>query len=63
MHRIERIAIAGVPNCGKTSLFNSLTGSLSRFSLIDGKLFRLFDGQSKNKENRTCDSATFFRFF
>lgn len=27
MHKIERIAIAGVPNCGKTSLFNSLTGS------------------------------------
>ncbi len=27
MHKVERIAIAGVPNCGKTSLFNSLTGA------------------------------------
>ena len=27
MHTIERIAIAGVPNSGKTTLFNSLTGS------------------------------------
>ncbi len=27
MHKIEKIAIAGVPNCGKTSLFNSLTGA------------------------------------
>jgi len=30
MHKIEKIAIAGVPNCGKTTLFNSLTGSRQR---------------------------------
>ena len=27
MHKIERIAIAGVPNSGKTTLFNALTGA------------------------------------
>ncbi|MFV0438318.1 MAG: ferrous iron transport protein B [Desulfopila sp.] len=30
MHTITRIAIAGVPNCGKTTLFNSLTGARQR---------------------------------
>jgi len=30
MHTIEKIAIAGVPNCGKTTLFNSLTGARQR---------------------------------
>ncbi len=27
MHNVNTIAIAGVPNCGKTSLFNALTGA------------------------------------
>jgi ferrous iron transport protein B len=30
MHKIEKIAIAGIPNCGKTTLFNSLTGARQR---------------------------------
>lgn len=30
MHTIEKIAIAGVPNCGKTTLFNNLTGARQR---------------------------------
>ncbi|WP_291327274.1 ferrous iron transport protein B [Desulfovibrio sp. UCD-KL4C] len=30
MHKIERLAIAGVPNSGKTTLFNALTGSTQK---------------------------------
>ncbi|MEE4137172.1 MAG: ferrous iron transport protein B [Desulforhopalus sp.] len=31
MHTLGKIAIAGIPNCGKTTLFNSLTGARQRF--------------------------------
>ena len=33
LHREIRIALAGNPNSGKTSLFNALTGSSSRSKL------------------------------
>ncbi|MFW2368525.1 MAG: ferrous iron transport protein B [Desulforhopalus sp.] len=45
MHKIERIAIAGVPNCGKTSLFNSLTGSRQKVGNWPGVTVEKIEGQ------------------
>lgn len=45
MHKIERIAIAGVPNCGKTSLFNSLTGSRQKVGNWPGVTVEKVEGR------------------
>ena len=45
MHKIERIAIAGVPNCGKTSLFNSLTGSRQKVGNWPGVTVEKIEGR------------------
>jgi ferrous iron transport protein B len=44
MHKIARIAIAGVPNCGKTTLFNSLTGSKQKVGNWPGVTVERFQG-------------------
>ncbi len=44
MHKIARIAIAGVPNCGKTTLFNSLTGSRQKVGNWPGVTVERFQG-------------------
>jgi ferrous iron transport protein B len=44
MHKIERIAIAGVPNSGKTTLFNSLTGSRQKVGNWPGVTVEKFQG-------------------
>lgn len=44
MHTIERIAIAGVPNCGKTTLFNSLTGSREKVGNWPGVTVEKIEG-------------------
>ncbi len=44
MHKIERIAIAGVPNCGKTTLFNSLTGSKQKVGNWPGVTVEKIEG-------------------
>ncbi len=45
MHKIERIAIAGIPNCGKTSLFNSLTGSRQKVGNWPGVTVEKIEGR------------------
>lgn len=44
MHKIERIAIAGVPNCGKTTLFNCLTGARQKVGNWPGVTVEKIEG-------------------
>jgi len=44
MHTIAKIAIAGVPNCGKTTLFNSLTGARQRVGNWPGVTVEKIEG-------------------
>jgi len=44
MHKIERIAIAGVPNSGKTTLFNNLTGARQKVGNWPGVTVEKIEG-------------------
>lgn len=44
MHKVDRIAIAGVPNCGKTTLFNSLTGARQKVGNWPGVTVEKIEG-------------------
>jgi len=44
VHKVERIAIAGVPNSGKTTLFNSLTGARQRVGNWPGVTVEKIEG-------------------
>lgn len=44
MHRVDRIAIAGVPNSGKTTLFNALTGSRQKVGNWPGVTVERIEG-------------------
>lgn len=52
MHKIERIAIAGVPNCGKTTLFNSLTGSTQKVGNWPGVTVEKIEGSLSLKGSK-----------
>ena len=52
MHKIERIAIAGVPNCGKTTLFNALTGSRQKVGNWPGVTVEKIQGTFPLKDTR-----------
>ena len=52
MHTIERIAIAGVPNSGKTTLFNSLTGARQKVGNWPGVTVEKIEGSFPLKDIR-----------
>jgi len=52
MHRINKIAIAGVPNCGKTTLFNSLTGSRQKVGNWPGVTVEKIEGSFPLKNSK-----------
>lgn len=52
MHKIERIAIAGVPNCGKTTLFNCLTGSRQKVGNWPGVTVERIEGTFPLEESQ-----------
>ena len=52
MHKIERIAIAGVPNSGKTTLFNALTGSRQKVGNWPGVTVEKIEGSFPLKNTR-----------
>ena len=52
MHKIERIAIAGVPNSGKTTLFNSLTGARQKVGNWPGVTVEKIEGSFPLKDIR-----------
>ncbi len=44
VHKIDRVAIAGIPNCGKTTLFNSLTGARQKVGNWPGVTVEKIEG-------------------
>lgn len=52
MHKINKIAIAGVPNCGKTTLFNSLTGSSQKVGNWPGVTVEKIEGSFPLKNSK-----------
>ncbi len=52
MHTVERIAIAGVPNCGKTTLFNSLTGARQKVGNWPGVTVEKIEGTFPLQKSR-----------
>ncbi|MDT8391145.1 MAG: ferrous iron transport protein B [Lentisphaeria bacterium] len=45
MHKLKKIAIAGVPNCGKTTLFNGITGARQKVGNWPGVTVEKIEGQ------------------
>lgn len=45
MHPLKKIAIAGVPNCGKTTLFNGITGARQKVGNWPGVTVEKIEGQ------------------
>ncbi len=48
-HAIEKVAIAGIPNCGKTTLFNAITGARQRVGNWPGVTVEKVEGSFRLK--------------
>ena len=51
-HHIEKIAIAGIPNSGKTTLFNALTGARAKVGNYPGVTVERREGLVRNVRRR-----------
>ena len=50
-----KFALAGNPNCGKTTLFNSLTGATAHVGNWPGVTVDKREGVYKKLEEKVCD--------
>ena len=53
-----RIALVGVPNCGKTALFNRLTGSRQKVANYAGVTVERREGERVAADGRACACST-----
>ena len=53
-----RIALVGVPNCGKTALFNRLTGSRQKVANYPGVTVERREGERAAPDGRGCACST-----
>ena len=47
-----KIALAGNPNSGKTTLFNALTGSIQFVGNLPGVTVEIIEGKVRTKESK-----------
>ena len=53
-----RIALAGNPNCGKTTIFNNITGSKQHVGNYPGVTVEKKEGECTYKGQETCRGHT-----
>jgi ferrous iron transport protein B len=55
--RVLRVALAGVPNSGKTALFNALTGARQKVANYAGVTVERKEGQLKTADGRGAEGG------
>jgi small GTP-binding protein len=59
----KRIALIGNPNCGKSTLFNRLTGLSQKTSNLPGTTVDSFEGKLQNNETTIVDLPGIYSLF